>query len=1232
MRNNQPRKTHKRQGNFIFPPAQALDGRRRADDSALARGHTPGATHYQRRRIEASEQARSRASRLRDKSAADFRTLVTTPKDVPLTNGVARFIDDEPRVPDSPPPAPRLRIPPKERKRYIMSDSTAARFRTASVSAGLISQHRRAELPGDRKHHFPPVIAVDAKSLDEGVQEATEDAVDAKSLDEGGAEAIEDAVEVGSLNEGGAEAIKNAVEVKAADKPEYRVVVDGDGFVESGDDEYEDYEDGEDSDDASDDDENGIRRGEAPPEVSEDDDELLYSTYVRPPVKPRIRSFDRIHQFWFLISMWRCTYYVPRRAFIMLCAILSLLVNTLRGVRQVSRSTQKTIDADLGVPTDNFERRATCPRCWTMFPASEITREVVLTDPTTKKETISEVVMSCPTIIMGKRCKEPLSTPVPQEDETVKFAARVSTCMRDLKSCIVAAVDQSDFVDAARSWQKRASAPGVSYDLYDGKVWKEMWKKYGAPFEARSVLLGAQYVFLMISLNIDWFAPFGRVPYSVGVVYWTILNFDRKRRYRVGSIIISHILPGGKEKGVNLRNFFAGVVEDLVVLWAGLALKRFGMEDVVVKVALIMFHCDQPALRKVLGFVGAAGMRGCTKCQCVFKRARSVKSPWIAKGKRKGEDNIVQHCGGFSKEDQAEWTSRNHTHHAENCAEFLLQLNPTQQKNFTRECGCTETAFTDKRLSYMDAIRFNAMDVMHLIYMGTGKKILWLIHTMGGLTKQKLAILQIMVKRVLFPRDVSSGFRNSIEGKFTGMTAAQVRVFWACLAEPFLDEDFLGPMFKPVMRALVVEFAHLVRLLSAASLTDDRIVEIKLTALCVCRLMEASWGPTAISINQHMMVHLDKVISDYGPPHAYILFALERMNGWLKNIPYNASAYEISLFCHIARLESMTGDRGLARRCVGFTDGADVLYDEMKSAFHESVDQQEPAVQPLSADDVCRLARDGLSGRHIEPIVSVDWPFDYIGCESHMCIRLTYDKPIVTRGGSSTGRSVLPAADHKLLQVYFARMVGGDASVHVDVPSLVKRSKLATIAGEVYGVTSSRSCRTARVLVSHGATGQKWTYADKLADPTDPAIKVTKHQDLWPAEVRYYCRVVIQNATPLAVKLRLRYPMRTNGNCTDSGALTFDFAVVKWYRPQKVILLPDVDESSVLMRTYNAGVYHESNFETADWSAVVPLGCLRGRFAAALLTDRDRVEGGWTNKLGPVKFRAIAIPRKVFII
>ena len=67
---------------------------------------------------------------------------------------------------------------------------------------------------------------------------------------------------------------------------------------------------------------------------------------------------------------------------------------------------------------------------------------------------------------------------------------------------------RSDFILKYEKWRSRATLEQTFGDIYDGFV----WKNFGSGF------LNLPYHYLL-TMNVDWFEPYERGVYSVGVIF-----------------------------------------------------------------------------------------------------------------------------------------------------------------------------------------------------------------------------------------------------------------------------------------------------------------------------------------------------------------------------------------------------------------------------------------------------------------------------------------------------------------------------------------------------------------------------------------------------------------------------------------------------------------------------------------------------------------------------------------
>ena len=107
---------------------------------------------------------------------------------------------------------------------------------------------------------------------------------------------------------------------------------------------------------------------------------------------------------------------------------------------------------------------------------------------------------------------------------------------------------------------------------------------------------------LALMLNVDWFKPFKDSPYSVGVVYLTILNLPREERFKRYNLILAGIIPGPKEPSLHTNTFLKPLVNDLLTLWDGVEMSLHDNSKHNIRAALLCIACDIPAGKKVCGF------------------------------------------------------------------------------------------------------------------------------------------------------------------------------------------------------------------------------------------------------------------------------------------------------------------------------------------------------------------------------------------------------------------------------------------------------------------------------------------------------------------------------------------------------------------------------------------------------------------------------------------------------
>ena len=85
------------------------------------------------------------------------------------------------------------------------------------------------------------------------------------------------------------------------------------------------------------------------------------------------------------------------------------------------------------------------------------------------------------------------------------------------------------------------------------------------------------------------------------------------------------------------------------------------------------------------------------------------------------------------------------------------------------------------------------------------------------------------------------------------------------------------------------------RILCQTRLTTDQLTVADTLLLRFCQRTERQYGKDIITPNMHMACHLHECIKDYGPINHFWLFAFERFNGILGQLPNNNRSVEVQM-------------------------------------------------------------------------------------------------------------------------------------------------------------------------------------------------------------------------------------------------------------------------------------------------------------------------------------------------
>ena len=187
---------------------------------------------------------------------------------------------------------------------------------------------------------------------------------------------------------------------------------------------------------------------------------------------------------------------------------------------------------------DNFVKYVVCPSCHSIY----------LYDDCLVKETTREMVKKCsyvefprhPNKSFRRKCGHDLLKRVTLRNGKIKYYPFKVYCYKSVTESIVTLLKQQRMQDLCEHWRARVVPQNILADVYDGHIWKSFKDKDNDWFFRKQHTIG-------IILNCDWFPPFDKTPYSVGVLYAVILNLPRSVRFKPENMIIIGIIPGPDE-------------------------------------------------------------------------------------------------------------------------------------------------------------------------------------------------------------------------------------------------------------------------------------------------------------------------------------------------------------------------------------------------------------------------------------------------------------------------------------------------------------------------------------------------------------------------------------------------------------------------------------------------------------------------------------------------------------
>lgn len=379
----------------------------------------------------------------------------------------------------------------------------------------------------------------------------------------------------------------------------------------------------------------------------------------------------------------------------------------------------------LRISEKNFEKYVTCVKCHSIYQYDTCYEKGLRGKLTSRR---------CPYVAFPKhkqvfrrqQCGALLLREVKCGPKTFCYPFK-TYCWKSIIDTLHALISRPDFLRKCEHWRARNSQTGILQDIYDGRVWKDF-----QIFDGRNFFNQPHNFGLM--MNIDWFQPFKRTTYSVGVIYLVIVNLPREERFLPENVIICGIIPGPCEPKRNINHYLSPLVSDLQKLWKGVFLDIPSCPlPVRVRGALLCVASDLPATRKTCGFTSHNSTMGCSKCLKTFTIKVTEKSD-------------------YSGYDRQNWVSRTKEHHELYSKKYQHANTRARQVAIAKSTGVRYSVLQE--LEYFDCVRFHVVDPMHNLLLGTGKHALSVWIKQGIIQPCQYDEIQQTVDHFSFPSDI----------------------------------------------------------------------------------------------------------------------------------------------------------------------------------------------------------------------------------------------------------------------------------------------------------------------------------------------------------------------------------------------------------------------------------------------------------------------------------------------
>ena len=739
--------------------------------------------------------------------------------------------------------------------------------------------------------------------------------------------------------------------------------------------------------------------------TSSDDEAPEQSTTIAPS--------QPLWQLLFFLLMWQALYRVSNAALNTLLRFMALFLHLLSRVfasdnlRRFAERIPKNISGTRkllwNTNRDGFVTYVVCPKCESVYD-------------------YNDCIASCRGYKESKRCRHIAYPNHPhsrrRQECGTKLLKKVKSgrgyqlipvkefAYQPLQRAFSCLVRREGFLDACEQWRGRMSSIPPSYlgDVYDGRVWQTF---------ATNRFLQAPHNYLL-TLNVDWFQPFTHIQYSVGAIYLTIQNLPRSERYKEENVILVGIIPGPSEPSLTINSYLGPLVQELKQAWdTGILIKSPSDSQVAIciRLALTCVSCDIPATRKVCGFLGHNATLGCNKCYKKFIGS--------------GLGNV-----DYSGYEPNTWLLRNCSLHRQQCKEILAQTTKTGIKKKESEYGIRYSVLLT--LEYFDPIDYTAIDIMHNLFLGTGKHMFQVWLKVGVITVNDLHEIDRRASAFRVPYSIGR-LPINIASNYGGFKAAQWQT-WITVYSPIVLKGLIPASHFQCW----LLFVRACTILCQRIVKEEDVVAADALLLSFCKRFEQLYGSENCTPNIHLHLHLKDCFLNHGPAHGFWLYSFERYNGLLGSFHTNKKSIEQQVMRKFINTQHLRSEAAMGNM-------------EFLSLLPVPSKQTTSSLTSVSFDEIDTLRILNFSSSPLNSIQS-------FGNSDSALLLPPYHE------------GILPAEKVKLLKLLYTQLY--QSKVVSRVSPFYIRSGRASLCNQVIGsMMNAASCNSSSVIMAYWPSG-----------------------------------------------------------------------------------------------------------------------------------------------------------------